>query len=55
VLPDESGTIQIPDFVVRQVGALQIQLAAANEEIARLRNEIAALRAATSEAGPPTR
>lgn len=34
--------IQIPDFVVRQVGALTLQLAAAQEEIAGLRAELAA-------------
>lgn len=45
---DNGGqVIQVPDFVVRQVGLLQLQLAAANEEIQRLTAEIAGLRAAT--------
>jgi hypothetical protein len=44
---DNGGhVIQVPDFVVRQVGLLQLQLAAANEEIQRLTAEIAALQAA---------
>lgn len=45
---DNGGqVIQVPDFVVRQVGLLQLQLAAANEEIQRLTAEIAALTAGT--------
>lgn len=38
-------TVPIPDFVVRQVGALQLQLAAANEQIQQLLQELAAVRA----------
>jgi hypothetical protein len=46
---DNAGqVIQIPEFVVRQVGFLQLQLAAANEEIQRLTAEIAGLKGASS-------
>jgi len=40
--------IHIPEFVVRQVGLLQLQLAAANEEIHRLTAELAVLKGATA-------
>jgi hypothetical protein len=48
--------IEVPEFVVRQVGLLQLQLAAANEEIQRLTAEIAALRAfgAAADSATPT-
>jgi len=42
---ENSGTlVEIPDFVVRQVGVLQLQLAAAHEEIRRLNEELSELR-----------
>jgi transposase len=48
---DNGGqVIHIPEFVVRQVGLLQLQLAAANEEIHRLTAEIAALKAVAAPA-----
>lgn len=46
---DNGQTMLIPDFVVRQVGALQLQLAAANEEIAALRQELSVLKADKAE------
>ena len=46
---DKCGqVIHIPEFVVRQVGLLQLQLAAANEEIHRLTAEIAVLKGAAA-------
>lgn len=38
----EQQTVHLPDFVVRQVGALQLQLAAAQEENRILREQLAA-------------
>lgn len=53
---DNGGqVIQVPDFVVRQVGLLQLQLAAANEEIQRLTAEIAALRGGSGFSPEPFR
>jgi hypothetical protein len=47
--PDQAQTVQIPDFVVRQVGALQLQLAAANETIQQQAQELAALKASKAQ------
>ena len=33
--------VEVPEFVVREVGALHLQLAAAHQEIERLREELA--------------
>lgn len=44
-MDDENQVIHLPDFVVRHVGLVQLQLAAAQNEIQRLNEELAVLRA----------
>lgn len=39
---DAPKTIEIPDFAVREIGALHIQLTLANQRVAELERELAA-------------
>lgn len=43
-MSDNGQTFQIPDIVVRQIGALHLQLAAAQEQIAAQQAELDTLR-----------
>ena len=44
-MSENGELVTVPDFIVREVGALHLQLAAAQEEIQRLSRELAMLRA----------
>ena len=53
-MDDENQFIQVPDFVVRHVGLVQLQLAAAQNEIQRLNEELALLRARARPGAVPS-
>jgi uncharacterized protein YigA (DUF484 family) len=45
---DEVQTIHVPDIAVREIGALHLQLAVAQQRIAELEQQLAALLATKS-------
>jgi hypothetical protein len=52
--PSPQPQIMIPDFVVRQIGAQQLQLAAAQEEIRGLTGQLAAANAEIARLKEPS-